>query len=240
MSYVTGSADNITNLLAAIRAACTDNGWTLSGEVLHKGAAYIRTQIVSGYITWLGGTGIDGSNNLTGAAPQIVRNGDFGSQPLTFPCTYEVHINEDPDEVYVVLNYATEFYQYAAFGLSDVAGLPGTGMWFAASRFGANATANGAGWHFFTSANGNTFTGATRGGPMFYASSSGQNCQTSYIHHGLDGRGWSGHSAAADYPQSFQANAPLLSLLPNTWNDETVLLLQEKHSYAKWCPEWAR
>ncbi len=116
-----GSVNNLADLLTAIRAACVAHGWTLSGSVLRKGNAYIKSQIVSGFIEWTGGTGIDGSNNLTGAAPAMVRNGDFGTRVITYPCTWEAHIHTAPEEVYIVLNYNVDYYQYAAWGLSDIA-----------------------------------------------------------------------------------------------------------------------
>lgn len=223
MPYVSGTAADITALMDNIRTACTDNGWTLSGSVLHKGACYVKSAVVSGLIEWTGGTGKDGSNNLTGAAPRAARTGSFLSNAIAYPVNYEVFIFSDPDEVVAVVNYSTDFYQYVMFGLSDVANLPGAGVYFAASRFW-NAGVTSAS-EFISAPGGSSLSSAYQGGPPFQTVSVANNVQNSFIYHGFDGGGWSTDSTTGTgYPTSFQAVAPLLSLLPSAWNSETVLL----------------
>lgn len=228
MAHETGSVNSLADLLTAIRAACTDNGWTLSTDVLHKGDTYIRIQEVSSALQFLGGNGIDGSDALTTPAPQVVRIADFGSQALTFPMTWEAHINTDPDEVYIVVNYNVDYYQYAAWGISEVPDLPGSGVWFGASRFGVSGGAAGAAADFFYGPNGAGMSQNGRGGPLFFSDIIGSNValNTSFIHHDLDGQGWSSNlpGNGTDFPFSFQALAPLLTAQPNEWNDQTVLL----------------
>lgn len=226
MSYETGSVNTLADLLSAIRNACTAHGWTLSGSVLHKGDAYIRSGINAGFIEWLGGTGKDGSNALTGAAPQVVRTGDFQRQALSFPCTWEAHILTDPDEVYIVLNYNVDYYQYIAWGLSSVEDLPGTGMWFGASRL-ATGGGESLDYDFDMELTNLSLTNfGSTGGALFYAQDVFGNAQTSYIHHGLDGGGWSGHAynTPSTLPRSFGAVVQLLKQLPNAWNNQMVLL----------------
>lgn len=218
MAYVSGTAIDITELRNSIFAACVANGWTLSGNVLHKGTAYIEGVIVAGFIEWRGGTGKDVSNALTGAAPYISRTGSGGQIPMTFPCNYEVHIFTNPDEVYVAVNYSAVYYQHIWFGLSNVPALPGTGMYFSSFRFTA---ANYLG-DCISTLNGGTSNNAYGGCPAFWATAVGQNCQNSYIHHGTDARTWT--DSTSHYPMSFAATSPLLAILPNAWNNETVLL----------------
>lgn len=224
MAYVSGTAADINALRTNILTACTDNGWTLSGDVLWKGNCYIRCQVVSGYIQWLGGTGKDGSNALTGSAPRVVRNGSLQSDALTFPCSYQVFISTNPDEVVAVINYSTDFYQYVMFGLSDVPALPGVGVYVCATLNQAVTTGN-----FSVTAGGTDLGsyGDLQGTAPFQITvvGSSTNTQNSFIHHGLDGGGWSRDGAVGSgIPMTFGPNNPLLSILPSAWNDETVLL----------------
>lgn len=229
MPYVSGTAANITALRDNIRTACTDNGWTLSGNVLHKGDCFIESTIDSGYIHWKGGTGKDGSNNLTGAAPTYVRTGSFNPNAMTFPVSYEVFIGSSPDEVTVVINYATDFYQFVMFGLSDVADLPGAGVYFAASR-AANTGAVNSEFASGTSSSGFQIFNVQGLMPFFLAPNTSQTTgnNNSFIHYGLDSSTWSragaGSGVGDRYPLSLEYITPLIASLPNAWNNETVLL----------------
>lgn len=213
MAYVTGIANDLGALLTSIRNACVANGWTLSGDVLHKGDIYIRTQQVGNTLTFLGGTGIDESNDLTGSGPAVVRMRQFG-QAFTFPMTYEVHINTDPDEVYVIVNYAVNFYQWAAWGISDVADLPGSGVWYAASQAASDSSS------ISVFANVST-ANAPNIAPTLLGLSSPSGKQNGFIHHGLDGGGWNGSNGPVI---SWLAAQPMHGMLPNQWNSETILL----------------
>lgn len=220
MAYATGTANDLTALRSALFAACTANGWMLSGEVLHKGSVHVRVQIVAGFLTFYAGNGIDGSNNITDGAPSLCRIGRIGnivSSAFTWPLTYEIHVHAD--EVYLVCNYNIDLYQWAAFGQSTVQGLSGTGVWCAASAAAVAPTTS-------------IWISATSGQhccpALFYnVGLSGSNSRGAhFIHHGLDGLGWSdtldnfGSSAGG---ASFTV-APLASVLPNAWNGESVLL----------------
>ena len=224
MAHVTGSVNTVGDLLTAIQNACTANGWTLSGEVLHKGTAFIRVWVNSADINFQGGTGIDGSNLLTGAGPTHVRFKLIGSNAIAYPVTYEVHLNTSPDEVYVVINYSTDRYQIACWGLSDIPDLPGTGMWFAGT--GHSGVTSG---DFRSSAAGAVVGNPnTAAHPIFYAKDTADPNGTainSFVHHDLDARGWSANSTNhLNIAWSFDAIDPLLGFLPNAWNSETVLL----------------
>lgn len=141
MAFVTGSAGDLASLRTALINACTANGWTLSGEVLHKGNVFVRLQVVGGWLEALGGTGIDAGNLITGPAPNAVRLGAIGVSPLLFPATYDIHVHTIPDEVYCVVNYNVTDYQWMAFGITTVTGLGSTGMWVGASTAGTNLQA---------------------------------------------------------------------------------------------------
>lgn len=132
MAYVTGTANSIADLLTAIQAACTANGWTLAGNVLYKGTCYVEIAVSSAQITIQGGTGIDGSNNLTGRADSKIGylGAVINSVAFGWPVTYEVFINAAPDEVVAEVTYAVNAHQRIGWGQSSVSGLTGTGNWY--------------------------------------------------------------------------------------------------------------
>lgn len=145
MPYVTGTAVSMAAVLTALRNACTDNGWTLSGNVLHKDGCYAEVRIGNNGETGAptntmlyvkAGNGIDGGNALTDAAgtfgmigPLRAATGDTWPD-WDWPINYHVHVHDDPDEVYLFVNYGGgEFWQLLAFGKSPAPGNPGTGNW---------------------------------------------------------------------------------------------------------------
>lgn len=219
MSYYTGTAVDLAGLRQALFDACVAEGWTLTGEILSKGTMFLRVQIVSGYLTFLGGTG-QSAGALTGAAANVSRIGTLNNVAIAFPVKYEIFAFAN--EVYLVINYNVSYYQWAAFGKSTVQGLLGTGMWFGASCF-SSAT--------------NTLamiaTGGTSGGycvpGLFYRNRANANTNASLvecrIHHGLDSLTWSdGASSSNPGASAIDATTPLLGMLPNTWNSEAILL----------------
>lgn len=154
MPYITGAANSLPDLVTAIRNACTSNGWTLSGEVLHKDGCYVRIRAIAktdggnhpdfGLIEIQPGNGIDGSNNLTDTPPLYSTNwpacgviGPMGNGTSTsvytdwdWPVTYHIHILTNPDEVFVMVNYgSSQYWQGLSFGQSPSPGCPGTGNW---------------------------------------------------------------------------------------------------------------
>ena len=172
MPLITGTANSMSDLLTALRSACTSNGWTLSGSVLHKGGCYARLQVETGatpttrpsvgtreYLSVTAGNGIDGSNNLTDAAgisasvgPLISgsNSSDLAYVDWSFPVTYHIHVNDTPDEVWAAVQYNGTYFQHVAFGKSPAPGNPGTGNWFFAT-LGMLAYSNGN--HIYRSAN---------------------------------------------------------------------------------------
>src|SRR5690606_12976894 len=73
-----------------------------------------------------------GRTSLAGGdAPGVVQIRQIATVPVVFPLTYEVFIWST--EVYLVINYGGNYYQWAAFGQSLTPGLPGTGLWIGAS-----------------------------------------------------------------------------------------------------------
>ncbi len=215
MAYYTGTVNTMTALRQALIDACLLEGWAWNGstEVLSKGALYLRLQIVSGYLTLLGRT-----SATAGDAPNVVRIGKVHSAipDIAWPATYEIFAFAG--EVYLVLNYAVDYYQWCAFGQSSVAGLPGSGMWFGATLKDVNFT-NGAGPIYIHDAGGGQATNTTAA--LFWESVRSGN---DWCHSDLDGQGWWSAQTLAGAPVGIRHLTPLPALLPNTWNSEAVLL----------------
>lgn len=223
MAYSSGSCVDLAAIVSFIRAACTANGWTLSGNVLWKGNTYVEIVTDATGVRIKGGTGKDGSNNLTGAGPRPAYLRTIAGQALVFPVNIEVHINTAPDEVFVVINFASSFYEMLAWGISDAPGLTGTGVWYYGSGSERNVGYQG----FYAEVAGANYGSSNAEGPqhaaMFNVNSEGNGSYSgSFIHCDIDGTAWAGTGAQMAY--AYLTIHPLVAATPSAWNNETVLL----------------
>lgn len=223
MGYYNGTANDIAAVRSALVNACTLEGWAWnsSTEMLSKGAMFLRLQVVSNDLTLLART-----SAASGDAPGVVRMGPIGGnvvQPaLTFPVAYEIFVFSD--EIFMVINYSIDCYQWCAFGRSTVAGLPGTGMWVGATK--GDGSYNGTnGVNIFAATGGTSFqvcpalSWATIGGDDGYTDNN------FWLHSNLDSQGWwLTQTLSGSVPVGIAASAPLIGLLPSAWNSEAVLL----------------
>ena len=225
MAYYTGSALTMSALRGALIDACTSEGWAWNSDrqELSKGGIVVKVEPLAGgeHLQFIGRTGPGVS---AGESP-IVRLGRFSghaSWALAWPMTYHIHVFDW--EVYLIAVYDVDRHLYAAFGASTVQGLAGTGSWLGASI--GNGTTNSARPIYFaaTTAGNSSYP---VGPALFHASLSGSVglSQNSWVHHNLDGLGWFyGSAGVGATPVGSAAIAPLLAMLPNTWNSEAVLL----------------
>jgi hypothetical protein len=228
MAYTTGTFNAFSDVLTALRNACVSAGWTLNGgRVLSKGTAFFDTLAATENIGVRGGTGYSGGA-LTGAAAnwgyaRAPRIGD----PMAFPATYHIQTWTGPDEVYLIINWSASFFTHLAFGQSPVPGLPGLGSWFTGGVAQDFSVGNVS---ISTSENGNAgYNSVLCPAPFWpegnavYDTSLGAS---SFVHHGLDGAGWSARDGNYAYGTSAFAKGhalPMLARSPNAWNGETVL-----------------
>lgn len=219
MPYVTGSTNSIAGLLTAVQNACTANGWTLQGNVLSKGGCYVSLSVSGSTLALIGGTGIDGSNNLTGTSDQ--GNAYLGQSlalynqaPVAFgwPVTYFVHIGTLPDEVHVVCNYGGTLYQTMAWGKSGMPGLVGSGNWYCGPSAGGSY--GGVNSWIEYSLGGYAATGASFA--RLY-STGGMG-----VDHELDAATWALDGKSST---SFAGNelSGIMMCQPNQWNSESIL-----------------
>ena len=214
MAYYSGSANDMAALHAALVNACVSEGWAWdsSTEMLSKGVLFLRLQVVSGYLTLLGRT-----SAAAGDMPNVVRVGQIGSVAVTWPVAYEVFVFDD--EVYLVINYSVDYYQWAAFGRS-VLGQPGTGMYVAASL---GSTAADSSIAMGVTAGGSGLP-ATTGAIFWEVNAAPTSNRTAWVMSDLDGQGWWLNTTLTGPKLGPAPIAPLISLLPNSWNSEAVLL----------------
>ena len=235
MAYITGSAASFADLQTAIQNACTANGWTLSSGILSKNGCFF--QLVAGtsdgyaQLQLFGGTGQSGTT-LTGQPPSnygakiCSNNGNV----IAFPINYEIHLFTNPDEVYCVINYNSDFYQQLSFGKSDVPGIGGTGAWFSgAKRSDQTLTDATQGNKVFLSVSWpesvGTITYDGYGCGLFFDGSGAYFC--SFVHTGLDATPWrrgTSWEALTGYRSAGMQVSNLLMQLPNLYNSANVLL----------------
>jgi len=225
MAFQTGSANSAADLLTAIQGFCVSNGWTLSGSVLSKGNGYTQLTVAADGLSVLGGTGVDGANNLTGAGPTAVTfNTPANNTPLVYPVKYFLHVFAN--EVYALINWSVNAYTFLSFGCSPFPGLPGTGGWYCSSYAGNRPTNLSWGGDFYTGApvdyNGSNATG------LFWSYGNG-SAGNGFVHHGLDGVTWSATKSGIGQAPSASAKTaafagPLMQQGINQWNAQAPLI----------------
>lgn len=253
MAYVTGNFSSMATLKAGIETACTDNGWALTNGILNKDGCFAQLAVfssigVDSHLSIITGNGMSGSA-LTDPAPYTCSLGPLRTgynvntlDPWTWPAIYHVHINENPDEVWVFINYNGTFFQWLAFGKSPAPGNAGTGNWHSGFMPGSGLAVS---YHvgapksraIGTSTRGQSNQASITTMPFFFDSGpngTGYNAQNGCVHGVIDETTglprWSVNQAdsatayAAHIVGAFKANIPLFGIIPSAWNNEAVLL----------------
>ncbi len=221
MAYYSGTANDMSALRQALIDACVLEGWAwnIGTEVLSKGEMFLHAQVISGYLRLRGR--ISPSSGDMGHVVQIGPFTGYAPKPLpafVYPISYQLFIFAQ--EVYCVINYSIDCFQWCAFGQSSVDGLPGSGMWVGATAaqeksgytYGINMFASSGG-----SSGGNYFCPA-----LFWATSFAPVEWA--VHSDLDGQGWWSSQTQNGATVGVGAAAPLIGIQPNNWNSEAVLL----------------
>lgn len=243
MAFYNGSANSFDDLRTALFAACVAEGWTLTSDVLSKGAAFVQLTINAADTTSTGigiilqgGTGYS-AGVLVNPSPVTPRLGapSRDTSLVTWPMEYSIHIFGSPDEVFMVVRYSVDRYLWLAFGLSNVSGLGNTGLWLSAvsrrkrGNSGAairiSPTTGGSGGTDHPS-----YTYAASTGALFWNTEARLDAGSHQdaICAGLDGTLWayrtsSGSTSAGSF-QAITAASPHIALSPSAWNSEAILL----------------
>lgn len=221
--FYTGNFSTFASLKTSVETALQTEGWTLSSGILSKSGVYVRFTSNVDYLQMEAGTGQAGST-LNGAQTFGVRIMSHIGAVFNFPASYDLHIFDSPDEVYLVVNYNSDRYQQISFGKSNVLQIGGTGNWFTGSF---NSTQTPAGnQRVYMSVNneslGSSFAGYQLG--LFFECDT-TNSPGSSIHTGLDTTSWKTvYANDGNLQGAGDTVAGLMASLPSDYNQNTVLL----------------
>lgn len=228
MAFYSGNYSTFASLKTSVEAALVAEGWTLSSDILSKGDLFLKLTATTAQLLLQAGTGASGGA-LTGAAPNGVKLFSPNNVPISFPANYDLHIFDDPDEVYLVTNFNADRYQQLSWGKSAVDQVGGSGMWFTgAYREGAlvtnvltpRITASASHIGFTRSAGSDGF-----GAGLFFGDYNASRDECSYVHTDLDTTAWRGlFTGDGNLVSSGGPVAALLQALPSAFNQSTVLL----------------
>lgn len=230
MAYYSGTAGSLTALRTALLTHAQADGWTLTGDVLSKAGVYFQIQETATNITCLGCE----SNAVANPAPGVVQIGRIyylqgqTTREISFPCAYEVF--GFAQELYFIVNYDVDAYQWMAFGKSTVPGVPGQGGWCGATIGSVIPSGSYSGsyapvsyWRTALSTVTQQLAYLTtaqlfsvRDNAFLYPSY--QNC---WVNHNLDALGW---AYGTDYPLGTLPMLELEWMQPTGWNTEATLL----------------
>lgn len=237
MSYYTGVVNSLTDLRQALINACEDNGWTwdAGNQVLHKDPLFLNIVISGVDLNLTGRTAL-----TTGDMPTAVgigrlwARGGFPTYEVEFPATYHIFVHTD--EVYLVVNYSSDRFQWLAFGRSTIQNLPGTGMFVSgitSARKTVNANLNGpitCYWDTLTDPAfgryGSSAAGIFLKNDNMTDTTGGQINRLDFLHSDLTGysSAWDLSTSATAAQVGVDAPGMLLRSQPNSWNSEAVLL----------------
>lgn len=254
-AYSSGSVSSFSGLLTAIVNLLVTKGYSnaagaagtptpSASRILSKGGIYIRLGYDNTPTLFLyGGTGISGTT-LVGQSTPYVKMGSPAAAPIVFPISYEIFYNDDPEEVYIVINYNGDKYQHLHWGKSDVPGIGASGLWFSGSYEGSQTMTGAAGGSsdrarmYMTSnrsagmSNGTGGSGyvypiGASGGVLggYFLCTESTNCGSIYV--GLEGSpAWrvkSNSSVAGRLRWQLQ-NGAMMMALPSQFNESEILL----------------
>lgn len=224
----TGGAGTYT---VSVSQTVASTAMTQPGRVLSKAGVFFRLGLTTSNIALVGCT----DNLGASPAPKVmigvvfVRAG-YPTRQISFPCNYDVF--GFAQELYLVVNYDVDSYQYMAFGKSAVPGLPGQGGWVAATLgnapagecAGTTSTTDLIGIAKDGSINSTTAVAAAF---WFTDSSSLDACgqqRNCWVNHGFDTLGWLWKSTQSGTPVGVRAITTLIEKQPSVWNSEATLL----------------
>lgn len=237
MAYYSGVANSLANLKHSLLTSAQSDGWTLTGDVLSKAGVFFRILSSETNISCLGCA----DNAVSTPAPGVVQIGliylrsGYTTREITFPCSYEIF--GFAQELYMVVNYDVDTYQWMAFGKSTVPGLSAHGGWcgatIGATIIGTSGSftpnpifinAGGAMNSLDVSGGGNYGNYSMTTAALFHGVGSGLGFRNWHLNAKLDGTDWLIGSTLDDAGVGVNPLYPLLAIQPSTWNSETTLL----------------
>lgn len=217
MALFTGAANSFADIRAALFSACQGAGWTLDGDILSLGDAHVRVyESATPGLSIQGGTGVSAGALVNPSSSPRMGSPDSARNLATWPMTYSVHIFSNPAEVFLVVNFSVDRYWFLAFGVSDVPGIPGSGLWLSATSKQEAIGGTGPGGSIAIFDYGNNGSEST--GAFFWHSGIGIQ---DLFQSGLDGVTW--HNVTGGL-SGVRYTSALVARSPSAWNSEGVLL----------------
>ncbi|MEA1605731.1 hypothetical protein [Pseudomonas spirodelae] len=236
MAHYSGSAVDMAALRSALISACTVNGWSWNSgtNVLSKGSLHLLLTNDSLNLSLTGRTA-EGSGDMPNAVQlgRLMQKAGAATLDVTYPAQWECFVFTGPDEVWFVVQYDVDRYQWCSFGGSAVAGLAGTGMWVSAIRgsvpissvdpamihpFAIRVATGGA----IESVVGGMTSGAWGWNTVPRAFSALRDI---YLHSDLDGHGWHLNEASLTGELiGVRGFSQLIQAQPSAWNNEAALI----------------
>ena len=227
MAYHSGVANSFSDLLSSLISNCQLDGWSYDGglSALYKaGGPHVSVYIDSSGLHARGLLGL----TTVGQDLNPVRMGRLmssGAYNVSFPCNYHQFVFQS--EVYMVVNYDSDYCMFISFGKSAVTGLPGSGTWT------CGTAGNGFAEYWSASkpigiASVNSFgnTNKTTGAFCWSTNSFGYVNANFRLDHGFyTVNKWNLTDETDEgFPMASNAQTELYDCQPNAWNSEAVLL----------------
>lgn len=232
MAYYSGQASSYQELLNVLVAACVENDWVWANGILSKDSVFVKPSVSTLLtakqgpgIILQGGTARNGTS-LTNPSAAVRLGPNAGVNPLfsfTFPMLFQIFIFDDPNEVYLIVNYEIDKFSYLAFGNSTGSGYK---TWIEGSVAVSFDTANSPSSPISITPR----TGGYPSGNMVQAYPSGFFWQTTDYqgkHHcGLysEDSGWIYPLTAYPTLSAIQAVYNLVEFSPSAWSSEAILI----------------
>lgn len=226
MGYATGTANNSSDIIAGIVAACVADGWTHSSGILSKDGCHTKLTAPNANQVKVEGANDAGFTDVCAWAAYAGTN--------VWPVSYRIWTNSDPCACFVHIRTADQVtYQHIMFGeIENKVGTWTGGNFFSAARTAANAAVYGQAG-VYSGFYGQYCNLGLAGGPFI-------GCDASYtflpsadgIHCELPdrtqmGQKWADsavNSSGLDHVMWPAYQTPINWWQPNTWNGQVILL----------------
>ena len=248
MAYYSGQAASFAALKTSIETALSAEGFSASNGVYNKAGSFVKFSNYPDQLALEMGRAQSGSDvddaPILGSEIAGVSMVDPQGNTINYPLNYEIYAYNNPLEIYIIINYNTDFYQHMGFGQSGIPSVTGGGHWFTAmypsSSFGLPSMN-----HDLRGGNGITSVSSSPDAnriryPYFLTPNNSSQSNSKYYTE-IDGPRWTKEFA---FPQLEVGHGYIYNCLPNVLNDATVLLphyivqevLQDNSSSKNWTP----
>lgn len=226
MAYYSGLASSYTELKDVLIDACSENGWSVSGNTIISKAEMFFKLRISDQNGWPDGPGIlmQGGNSISNFTSPEVRLGNIaistaGNYPLKiiFPINYMIHIFDH--EVFLIINYQIDNFMYLVFGQDQFT----KAIWLSGSIY--QYISNLDLFTIYNNGGGSDTNSARSGGGFFWAGYGlGRNTKDTIY---FDNE-WSQTNGGFAYREGAVSALPsyinIINKIPSLWSSDSIFL----------------